>query len=92
MCEQLRCCEICDSIVREMVKMKMSRLNSRKVPVWLKKMRLGTQVIIGPFTYFTHIAVHYLSYTVHQISLYGSVQSQQSLFIAYWLYICVYKC
>ena len=48
--------------------------------------------IIGLFTYFTHIAVHYLSYTVHQISLYGSVQSQQSLFITYWLYICVYKC
>ena len=47
--------------------------------------------IIGLFTYFTHIAVHYLSYTVHQISLYGSVQSQQSLFIAYWLYINVYK-
>ena len=27
--------------------------------------------------------------TVHQISLYGSVQSQQSLFVTYWLYICV---
>ena len=44
-------------------------------------------IIIGPFTSVTHIAVHYLSYTVHQISLYDSVQSQQSLFITYWLYI-----
>ena len=36
--------------------------------------------------------MHYLGYTVHQISLYGSVQSQQSLFITYCLSICVYKC
>ena len=35
--------------------------------------------------------MHYLGYTEHQISLYGSVQSQQSLFITYWLYIRVYK-
>ena len=32
--------------------------------------------------------MHYLSYTVNQISLYGSVQSQQSLFITNRLYIC----
>ena len=41
--------------------------------------------------FYTYIAVHYLSYTVHQISLYGCVQSQQSLFIA-WDIHCVYKC
>ena len=35
--------------------------------------------------------MHYLGYTEHQISLYGRVQSQQSLFITYWLYIRVYK-
>ena len=34
----------------------------------------------GPFTYVTHNAVHYHSYTVHQISLYGSVQSQLSIY------------
>ena len=33
----------------------------------------------------THIAVHYHGYTVHQIPLYRSDQSQQSLLIAYWL-------
>ena len=32
---------------------------------------------------YVHTAVHHLGYTVHQISLYGSDQSQQSLFIAY---------
>ena len=58
----------------------------------MSSIRQSFQLYIGPFTYLTDIAVHYLSYTVHQISLYGSVQSQQSLFITYWLYICVYKC
>ena len=38
----------------------------------------------------THSAVHYLSYTVHHFSLYGSDQSQPSLFIAYWLYILMF--
>ena len=34
-----------------------------------------------------HIAVHYLGYAVHETFLYGngSDQSQQSLFIAYWI-------
>ena len=58
----------------------------------MSSIRQSFQLYIGPFTYLTDIAVHYLSYTVHQISLYGSVQSQQSLFITYWLYICVHKC
>ena len=43
----------------------------------MSSIRQSFQLYIGPFTYLTDIAVHYLSYTVRQISLYGSIQSQQ---------------
>ena len=41
-------------------------------------------ITIGPFAYLIRIAVRYTAITVPQICLYGSVQSQQSLFITFW--------
>mgnify|MGYP001803044737 CR=1 FL=1 len=40
--EQLRCCKLHDT---KLSKMKMSHKNIRNEPVWLKIIRLGTQVL-----------------------------------------------
>ena len=48
-------------------------------------------IMIGPLTYLTHIAVHYRSYTVHQISLWQCPITTKSIYNLLAIHLCISK-